>query len=261
VGQPGIDESNATYWNLPAGWALAQQVGVDPRDDADLERFDRSYLGYYPYLVRYVESEDLRGKRVLEIGLGFGTLGQLLAGKGCEYHGVDIAEEPVALMRHRLRAIDGAGERIQQASALDLPFADGTFDYVYAIGCLHHTGDLARGVAEVHRVLVPGGRTLVMVYNRYSFRRFLHRLRTTLRRRPSGQELLAAYDADPDGSPPPHTDFVSRAEARRLFRDFARVRVDVQNFDAYPQLRLERRYLLPNVARVVGLDLYVTADR
>ncbi len=45
-----------------------------------------------------------------------------------------------------------------RASVLELPFEDGTFDYVYSIGCLHHTGDLERSVQEVHRVVVPGGR-------------------------------------------------------------------------------------------------------
>lgn len=258
-----VNERNAEYWNMLSGWSLARQAGVDPLNDDDLKRFDRRYMEYYPYLGTYVD-EDLRGKNVLEIGLGYGTLGQLLAAKDCEYHGVDIAPEPVALMRRRLRESDGAAERVVQASALELPFADQTFDRVYSIGCLHHTGDLQRGIDEVHRVLTPGGRAVVMVYHRHSARRFVHALGQALGRTRRGDEPLeATYDADETGAPPPHTDFVSRSEARHLFGSFPRLRLEVRNFDEYRlgPLVVRRSWLLGSVDRVAGLDLYVTAEK
>ena len=258
-----VDERNAEYWNMLSGWSLARDAGVDPLNDDDLQRFDRRYLMYYPYLETYVDG-DLRRKTVLEIGLGYGTLGELLASRGCEYHGVDIAPEPVALMRRRLRAIDGAPERVMQASALDLPFSDGVFDRVYSIGCLHHTGNLERSVDEVYRVLAPGGRAVVMVYNRHSARRLLHQLRRKFHGGGEGTRgLTVAYDADQAGAPAPHTDFVSRSEARRLFRRFSRVRLEVRNFDEYRvgPVTVRRRWLLGNVGRVAGLDLYVTAHK
>jgi len=68
------------------------------------------------------------------------------------------------------------------------------------------------------------------------------------------------YDADPAGAPAPHTDFVSRREARRLFGDFERVRIEVQNFDSY-RFGIQREWFLSNLARVVGLDLYIVADK
>ena len=262
--QRAVDESNADYWNMLSGWSLAEAAGIDPRSDEDLRRFDCRYLDFYPYLRGYVDSEDLRGKRVLEIGLGYGTLGQLLASKGCEYHGVDIAPEPVALMRRRLRTLDGAAQRIQQASALDLPFPDEAFDYAYTIGCLHHTGNLERSVSEVHRVVEPGGRAVVMLYYRHSARRLVHALRRAVTRSGrSDDRLLSAYDVDEAGTLPPHTDFVSRSEARRLFRSFSKVRIEARNFDDYRlgPLVARRTWLLGNIARLVGLDLYITADK
>ena len=73
-------------------------------------------------------------------------------------------------------------------------------------------------------------------------------------------ELRGVYDAHDTGEAAPHTDFVSRSEVRRLFRDFTRVKVDVQNFDGYA-FGLKREWFLGNLARVVGLDLYIVADK
>ena len=263
MSQQVIDKSNAEFWDTLCGWGLARSAGITGESEDDLRRFDELYFDFYPYLSRYVDREDLRGKKVLEIGLGFGTLGQLLASKGSEYHGVDIAAGPVAMMRRRLEALGLPEGHVQQASVLELPFPDGMFDYVYSIGCLHHTGDLPRSVAEVHRVLAPGGRAVVMLYHAHSFRRVAFRLwdaASPARRRRAAERMRRLYDADPAGAPAPHTDFVSRRDARRLFGDFERVGIDVQNFDSY-RLGIQREWFLSNLARVVGLDLYIVADK
>jgi ubiquinone/menaquinone biosynthesis C-methylase UbiE len=198
---------------------------------------------------------------VLEVGLGYGTLGQLLASRNADYYGADIAEGPVANMSRRLVWLGLPEDHAVQASVLELPFADETFDYVYSIGCLHHTGDLPKSIQEVQRVLVPGGRAVVMLYNRHSLRRIAYGARGLLRREQDlDDEMRGLYDAHDSGEPAPHTDFVSKAEVRRLFQDFERVRIDVQNFDGY-RFGLKREWFLSNVARVVGLDLYIVADK
>jgi SAM-dependent methyltransferase len=53
---------------------------------------------------------------------------------------------------------------IVQASALDLPFRDGTFDYAFSLGVLHHTGDTRRAIRNVARVIKEGGEFNVWVY-------------------------------------------------------------------------------------------------
>jgi SAM-dependent methyltransferase len=262
MSQPAVDTRNAAFWDTLCGWNLAQSAGITGRGEDDLRRFDELYLGFYPYLESYVP-RDFGGKKVLEIGLGYGTLGQLIASRNADYYGADIAEGPVANMRRRLSWLGLSEDHAVQASVLELPFEDGSFDYVYSIGCLHHTGDLERSVKEVYRVLVPGGRAVVMLYNRHSLRRFRYALERTLRGRRGGSlddELRGVYDPDDSGEAAPHTDFVSRGEARRLFRDFARVKIDVQNFDGYG-FRIKREWFLGNLARVVGLDLYIVADK
>jgi SAM-dependent methyltransferase len=262
MSQHAIDERNAAFWDTLCGSGLAQSAGITGQEPGDLQRFDGLYLGYYPYLEGYVP-RNFGGKRVLEVGLGYGTLGQLIASRGADYHGVDIAAGPVEMMRRRLSWLGLPEDQVVQASVLGLPFEDGAFDYVYSIGCLHHTGDLERSVQEVHRVLAPAGRAVVMLYNRHSLRRLRFALVRTLRGGRNGSlddELRRVYDAHATGEAAPHTDFVSRAEVRRLFQDFARVRIEVQNFDGY-RFGLRREWFLSNLARVAGLDLYIVADK
>jgi len=261
MSQPTIDRENAAFWDTLCGWNMAKDAGITGQDPDDLRRFDELYLGFYPYLERYVPA-DFEGKKVLEVGLGFGTLGQLLASRNADYFGADIAPGPVDTMKRRLEWLGKPAEQARQASVLELPFEEATFDYVYSIGCLHHTGDLPKSIQEVHRVLVPGGRAVVMLYNRHSLRRFRFALGHTLRRGDQSldDELRGVYDAHEGGEAAPHTDFVSRGDVRRLFADFAQVNIEVQNFDSY-RFGVKREWFLNNVARIVGLDLYVVADK
>jgi SAM-dependent methyltransferase len=265
--QNRIDVRNATFWDELCGSGLARSLGIQTVDRDALRRFDAAYMEMYAYLWRYLDLVGVRDRRVLEIGLGFGTVGQLLATAGAVYHGVDIAAGPVEMMRDRLRleGLDGE-ERVVQASALDLPYGGRTFDRVVTIGCLHHTGDLPRSVAEVHRVLAPGGRALVMIYNSRSLRQFTQKARAFLMRK-RGEEadewLRAHYDANLAGDAAPHIDYTSKAEARRLFRQFANVQIEIQNFDNTPvgPIHLRRELFLGNLARLIGLDLYIVADK
>ena len=260
MSQPTIDRENAEFWDTLCGWSMARDAGITGRAADDLQRFDELYLGFYPYLERYVAA-DLGGKKVLEVGLGFGTLGQLLASRNADYYGVDIAAGPVETMKRRLEWLGKPADHARQASVLELPFEDESFGHVYSIGCLHHTGDLPRSIQEVHRVLVPGGRAVVMLYYRHSLRRLLFGLRAAFRPGSNGDGAMRGlYDVRESGEAAPHTDFVSKADVRRLFADFERAQIDVQNFEDYP-LGIKREWFLGNLARVVGLDLYIVADK
>jgi SAM-dependent methyltransferase len=266
--QIALDDANASFWDELCGTALARSIGATERSPESLARFDAAYFDYYPYLAQYVVREPLDDARVLEIGLGYGTLGQLIAERGADYHGLDIATGPVAMMRTRLGrlGLTDPDARVQVGSALEIPHADATFDYVYSIGCLHHTGDLAQSISEVHRVLRPGGRAVVMLYNGWSILHVAMPVARRVTRRFSGRSadvIKRLYDVDSGGEVAPHTDFTSPRAARELFGGFGDVHVDVRNF---PDIRkgrigIPRRWLLPNVARVVGVDLYIRADK
>jgi SAM-dependent methyltransferase len=266
--QEELDRANAEFWSELCGTLLAQSIGIEDASAESLARFDRAYMDMYPYLGRYLPWHS--GERVLEIGLGYGTVGQLLAERGLDYHALDISPGPVAMMIHRLEMLGVADPRVhvKEGSALAIPHADETFDVVVSIGCLHHTGALAGAITEVKRVLRPGGEAMVMVYNRHSYRRLVMLPRQMLQRglwrdpRRRNEFVRASYDV---GTAAPAAEFSSAADIRRMFADFSRVRIRRENFDntaltiARRVIYLPREKLLNNVARVAGTDLYVVA--
>lgn len=267
-----IDKANAEFWDELCGSWLAVSLGINEVTPGNLRRFDDAYFSLYPYLSEYFMRESLQGKRVLEIGLGYGTLGQALAEKACDYHGLDVAAGPVAMMRYRLSQLEATKWKgnVQIGSVLDIPYRDSTFDYVYSIGCLHHTGNIERSVAEVYRVLKAGGKAVIMAYNKHSFRllvqvplmRVLGIFSNMKRYKDINEKIRSLYDTSQDGSAAPHTDFVSPLEVRRIFRRFSRVKIDIRNFDNYSiggKFLLKREWVLNNLARFLGLDLYITA--
>lgn len=271
VGHDPVSQANAGFWNEPCGTALARSLGITTIDAESLDRFDQAYFEMYPYLLPYTDALELRGKRVIEIGVGYGSLGQHLAARAGSYQAVDIAEEPVGLLQQRLALIGKPQDWAVQGSALSLPIADASVDVVVSIGCLHHTGNLPKAIEEVERVLVPGGYALVMVYNRHSLRRLINvpknRLNVGLGRlRNAGganEAVRRMYDSNTAGDAAPHTDFVSVGDVKRLFRAFSTVQVDRRNFDDYHLLRgriwLRRRWFLGWLDRLLGLDLYIVA--
>jgi SAM-dependent methyltransferase len=224
-------------------------------------------MKFYPYLRAYVTNEKLAGCRVLEIGLGYGTLGQIIAMQGCQYFGLDIAVTPVSMMQYRITRLHQNAKQVQQGSALDIPYPDASFDYVYSIGCLHHTGNLNRSIGEIYRILKPGGKAIVMLYHRHSFRQMIAPIRRLFSRKlraDYARGLRGMYDRDSKGTVAPYTDYVSRAEVRQLFGAFSKLQIDCQNFDTYTLFRrlpIPRQLWLNNIARVVGLDLYVVARK
>lgn len=271
--QNQIDSKNTRFWNELCGSRLAHSLGVMKVTPENLCRFDDAYLSMYPYLWGYVVNEELEGKKILEIGLGYGTLfGKVLASTDCEYYGLDIAEGPVAMMQYRLSLLGrGRRERVQVGSALDIPYKDECFDYVYSIGCLHHTGNLPRAIREVYRILKRGGKAVVMLYNRHSFRQRVHapliRIVALFSKRHSDftRRVRALYDQNVNGEAAPYTDYVSPVEAKQLFGHFSKVKIDIRNFDDYTlsksRIGLRREWMLNNVGRFIGLDLYIRATK
>lgn len=260
-----LDDQNADFWDELCGSILALRLGISDASEESLRRFDEAYFGMYPYLMRHLQPIVARRERTLEIGLGYGTVSELLMRTGVDYHGLDIARGPVEMVRRRLTRLDHLQpvEQVVQGSALAIPWPDAHFDAVVSIGCLHHTGNLAAAVREVHRVLAPGGLAMVMVYNRNSLRQLIalrpHAAIERLRGRSDDAPARAAYDANAAGEPAPFTEFTSSRGVRRLFREFTRVSVVRENMDPIARFGISRERLLGLPARWLGLDLYVTA--
>src|SRR5579872_4022366 len=154
--QQEIDQKNSDFWNELCGNSFAQSLGIKDRSLESLKIFDDAYFSYYPYLLKHVPVDTMKGKKVLEVGLGYGTLGMKMARSGADYIGLDIAQKPVDMMNHRMKLYNLGGKAIQ-GSILDCPLKDNSLDCVVSIGCYHHTGNLQRCFDETFRVLKPGG--------------------------------------------------------------------------------------------------------
>ena len=108
AGEPALDDRNAAFWDELCGTNLARELGITDASEESLARFDEAYFALYPYLLGYFPRKAVQGRRLLEIGLGYGTLGEALAWLGANYHGLDLAAAPVAMMRARLARVPGA---------------------------------------------------------------------------------------------------------------------------------------------------------
>jgi SAM-dependent methyltransferase len=110
---------------------------------------------------------EMRCKEVLEIGCGGGVDGSLFAASGAHYTGVDLTELAVFASRRYFKLL-GLPGIFQVENAEELGFRDSTFDVVYCYGVLNHTPNPARVIHEIHRVLRPGGKAYLMLYNKHS---------------------------------------------------------------------------------------------
>ncbi len=97
------------------------------------------------------------GDRFLDLGCGLGAALEHAVGAGVEVAGVD----PSPAM------VDRASTRVPEAvvklgSAEAIPFPDGAFTAAMAVSTYHHWADPGAGLAEMRRVLAPGGRLLIV---------------------------------------------------------------------------------------------------
>ncbi len=175
---PSLPEVHA-FWNTePCGTHFVPPA-ADPCEFYERLRTYRDATEWHlPELVPFAET---KGCRLLEIGTGHGADGARFAQHGAVYTGVDLTEAAIDSARRHFACLGLAGT-FQKENAEALSFTDASFDWVYSHGVLHHTPDPQQAVREVHRVLKPGGRAVVMLYHRRSFN-YLVRIQGYLRAR------------------------------------------------------------------------------
>jgi ubiquinone/menaquinone biosynthesis C-methylase UbiE len=107
------------------------------------------------HIARDIEPHLAGGGLVLEVGAGTGVVGMALRQLGRDVLGIDLSP---AMLRHALPRL---GHRVAVADAACLPFEDGAFADAFAVWVMHAVADPAPVLAEVARVLRPGGRFVV----------------------------------------------------------------------------------------------------
>ena len=108
-------------------------------------------------------ASDVAGRRVLDVGCGAGRFTEVALSLGAEVVAVDYSSAVDACW-----ANNGASGRVDvlQADVYHLPFEPGTFERIYCLGVLQHTPDVKAAFDALVRMLAPGGRLVVDLYER-----------------------------------------------------------------------------------------------
>jgi len=154
------------YWN-----AHIHDLEISQHPPGSREFFaelDAYHFEKLHHLLRLIDFAAWRGRDVLDVGCGNGVEVVRFARAGARVTGVDIAPNAIELAKQNVAQQD-VPARLDVADAEALPFADATFDLVYAHGVVQYTSDDRRAVGECRRVLRPGGLAIFQVYNRVSW--------------------------------------------------------------------------------------------
>ena len=258
-----LDVQNADFWDELCGSLLARELGITDGSAESLRRFDEAYFGIYPYLMHHLQPIVACRGRTLEIGLGFGTIGEFLARTGVDYHGLDIAQGPVHMLRGRLARSDSPSPSSRSC---------------------RDPRSRSRGRTRISTPSCQSGACITPAISPARFARFIGSLSPVAGTRDGLQPQLAppivgvrpraAIDvcaAAPTtaphaprtmltlaGEPAPFTEFTSARGASAVFAVQQGHRRK-ENMDPLARFGIPREKLLGWPARVLGLDLYVTA--
>ncbi len=105
------------------------------------------------------------GHRVIDVGAGPGILTMLAASSGADVLGIDFSPNMVARLQRRLREAGIGNARAYVMDGQDLAVPDGSFDMALSNFAVIFFPVIERGLAEMHRVLRPGGRIAVSAWS------------------------------------------------------------------------------------------------
>ena len=206
------------------------------------EELENTVLRRYAYKFTLLEefAKGCEGQTLLEVGCGLGIeLGKL--GKlGFDVTGIDLAPAAVDLAGRYLKRLHVKGRtRVQNAEQMDFP--DESFDAVYSSGVIQHTPDIRKAIAEMFRVLRPGGKMMVILYHRRSWFYLLHKL--------TGVNIEFG---DKDA---PIINAYTRQELRSLFGNLRNVKIDCEHYYPLPTNRTGLLSVVYNYAFVPGIKI------
>lgn len=223
-------EEKRSYRKITEYWAhsppmsfMGEGINYDEK-----RNFRYSLQDYMHSLFHY---DDFAGRMVLDLGCGAGIDSAEFARNGARVTSVDFTHTATELTRNLLKEA-GFPSHVVEADATALAFKANTFDCVYCFGILHHIPDVEDALAEIRRVLKPGGQMMAMVYHKDSLLYaysiiYLRGVRQGLLEMLSPDKILSHYSERREGCP--YTIAYTKDEALDLFsRHFTSVSIDVR---------------------------------
>jgi len=219
----------ANWTSAPCGSNYSQKdfLSKDYFDEIEKHRYES-----HRWVLENIKKFDIKGKRVLEIGFGMGTDHLNLARQSAIMHGIDLTPRNLEVTQTRFN-IYGLHSELFTGDAENLPFSDDFFDFVYSFGVIHHSPDTEKIVSEIHRVLKPGGKCWITVYNKNSIFFYwsilcvewlLHRgyKKETIKQRISRIEF-------PNDNPNLVIRLYKRTEMEKIFLNFSNVNSSIEH--------------------------------
>lgn len=122
----------------------------------DEERLFRDYLAPLPGISIFKTDlwDEVKNTRIL----------RWAADQGADCYGIDIS---LPIVRQARSGFDRKALAAPVADVRHLPFRDGCFDAIYSMGTVEHFDETEQALAEIFRVLRPGGRAVIGVPNRW----------------------------------------------------------------------------------------------
>lgn len=179
----------------------------------------------YPGYIELMPVTGQNDKVVLDYGCGPGNdlVGFGEFSKTKKLYGVDISSSALRLAEERLALHDIEAELIQiDDSENELPISSLSVDYIHTSGVLHHCTHLNAALSEFHRILKPGGKLSIMVYNHDSL--WLHLYVAYVLRIEQGKyqdgSLMDAFRRSTDGSECPISHCYKKEDFIKLVKSF-----------------------------------------
>ena len=133
---------------------------------ADKKIFDRLVGLLSPEYLR-VPKDFFKGKECLDAGCGSNANAtfSMLSHGAKKVYAFDLDKSILTVAPRMLRPYEGRYE-LKTGSVLDIPYADGSFDFVHCAGVLHHSTDIYKGLSELARVTKKGGTLFINVHGK-----------------------------------------------------------------------------------------------
>jgi SAM-dependent methyltransferase len=146
----------ATVAGFGEEWAAYDQRGVPP---AELRSVWEAYFRVFPWQALPPDAQGF------DLGCGSGRWARFMAPRVARLHCIDASAQALDVARRNLAG--QAGCTFHHASVDDIPLPDGSMDFGYSLGVLHHVPDTAAGIRSCVAKLKPGAPFLLYLY--YAF--------------------------------------------------------------------------------------------